>query len=230
MSSPETTRVVIIGAGDLGRSCLEILRACNERGGGYEVVGFLDDAPSCRDTQVAGLPVLGDSGWIESHRDDRFYGLIAIAGGGARQEIARRFPFLRFINAVHPTAVLASETRLGVGNVISAGVVIAHATDIGSHVVVNLNATVGHDCRVGDCVTIGPGANVAGHVRLGAGCDIGINATVIKGLAIGEWSALGPGSVALRDMAAGDAWFGNPARRFLRTEQLQRFQKRQMTA
>jgi sugar O-acyltransferase (sialic acid O-acetyltransferase NeuD family) len=206
--------VVIIGAGDHGRSALEILRESYRRGGSLDVVGFVDDAPAKQGTHLGGLPVLGGLSWIrERHRPDFGY-VIAIADTRVKQVIAERLqPWeLTFVSVVYPTAFVASGVYVAPGALINAGASVAYDTIIGEHTTVNLNATIGHDCVLGRFSTVGPGANIAGKVRIEEGCDVGINATVGKGLEVGEWSSIGPGTVVIRNVAARQQVFGNPAR------------------
>jgi exopolysaccharide biosynthesis polyprenyl glycosylphosphotransferase len=59
-----TQRVLVIGAGGLGREITEKLLA--HRDDGIEVVGFLDDDPAKNGQAIAGVPVLGPTREIES--------------------------------------------------------------------------------------------------------------------------------------------------------------------
>ena len=215
-------KVVIIGAGDHGRGTLEILREARRHGGGYDVLGFLDDAPQKQGGQIGGLPVLGGLNWIHSHgRSDIGY-VIGISDTRAKLGITQSLSgaSLTFISAIHPSANIATGVRMAPGVVLNAGVAIAYDASIGEHVTVNLNATIGHDCVVGRFSTIAPGANIAGKVQLGEGCSVGLNATVGLGLELGEWSSIGPGSVVIRQVLPGQHVFGNPARPVPRGEQL----------
>lgn len=212
MNTPDT--VVIIGAGDHGRSALEIFREASRYGEQYRVLGFLDDAPARQGGTVADLPVLGGLSWLEEPYRRRLGYVIAIADPHVKQLIAERLrPLaLTFASIVHPSAVLATGVRLAPGALINAGVSIAYDTLIAEHTTVNLNATVGHDCYLGRFSTVAPGANIAGRVTLGEGCDIGPNATVGKGLRVGDWSSVGPGAVVIRNVDSRQQVFGNPAR------------------
>jgi sugar O-acyltransferase (sialic acid O-acetyltransferase NeuD family) len=205
---------VIIGAGDHGRSTLEILRESSRYNGQCEVLGFLDEAPQKLGSAIGGLPVLGGLDWIVTgHRPEIRY-VIGIANSRVKQRIARRMAdrSLEFVSAVHPSVLMATGVRIAPGAIINAGVAIAYETLIEEHTTINLNATIGHDCIVGRFSTIAPGANIAGKVHVGEGCDVGLNAAVGKGVHIGDWSSIGPGAVVMRNVVPGQSLFGNPAR------------------
>ncbi len=61
-------RSLVIGAGTSGLDLVEVLRGVNKGekldpflGSGHQLIGFIDDDPGRRSTDVAGVPVLGDS-------------------------------------------------------------------------------------------------------------------------------------------------------------------------
>lgn len=207
-------KVVIIGAGDHGRSTFEILREACRHNGHHEPLGFLDDSPQKRGGVVAGLPILGGLDWIASQHSSEFSYVIGIADTRAKQQIVECLASqsLTFVSAIHPSVIMASGVRIAPGVIINAGVAIAYDTLIEEHTTINLNATIGHDCIVGRFCTIAPGANIAGKVHVGEGSSIGLNAAVGKGVQIGEWSSVGPGTVVIKDVAPGHSMFGNPAR------------------
>ena len=57
-------RVLVVGAGDLGRQVVERLHAHKEYG--FQVVGFLDDDPGKQQREIQGIPVLGTSRDLET--------------------------------------------------------------------------------------------------------------------------------------------------------------------
>jgi exopolysaccharide biosynthesis polyprenyl glycosylphosphotransferase len=57
-------RVLVIGAGELGRQVVERLEAHTEFG--FSVVGFLDDDPGRQQRKIQGVPVLGTTDELES--------------------------------------------------------------------------------------------------------------------------------------------------------------------
>ena len=56
----EKKRALLVGAGRAGVMAARELRQ-NQRGGGLEILGFVDDDPRKQDTIINGLPVLGDT-------------------------------------------------------------------------------------------------------------------------------------------------------------------------
>ena len=118
-----------------------------------------------------------------------------------------------FATVIHPSAVIASDARLGEGAQVMAGAVIQPSCSIGENTIVNTRASVDHDCELGDYVHIGPGATLAGSVTVGDCTLIGVGASVIPGLIIGAESIVGAGAVIIRDVPSNTTVVGNPARR-----------------
>ncbi len=70
-------RVLVVGAGDLGREVVDRLSAHQEYG--YEVVGFLDDDPGRQDREIFGVPVLGTTDNLEEIVEQRGVDQVMIA-------------------------------------------------------------------------------------------------------------------------------------------------------
>ncbi len=93
-TSHTAIRVLILGAGQAGETLVRDLR----RTGAYDPVGFLDDAPKLRGSQLQGVPVLGrvadrpdrarDRGQAAGHRD-ALRRRVADAGCGRRMRAHR---------------------------------------------------------------------------------------------------------------------------------------------
>lgn len=203
-------RVVVVGAGDTGRTALEIVRALNRDGAGLEILGFLDDDTDKR--SVLGLPVLGDVGWAARHPELSY--VLGVGVPETKRAIVERLgtAAVQFLSLIHPRATVLDSTQVGRGVLVNAGAVVVHDTRLGDFVTINLNATVGHDCILEDFVTVSPGANVAGRVHVGTGAVIGPNATVLQDLAVGPWATVGAGTVVIKEVPPRVVVFGNPAR------------------
>jgi len=203
--------IIIIGAGGHGRVVLDILRAA----GLYHPVGFLDANPHLHGRRVDGLPVLGDLNILDTLRAKAVEAaIIAIGDNGVRREYAGILDQskLILINAIHPSANLASTCTIGKNVVIAAGSVVCAHCQIGNSVILNTGCIVDHESIVGTAAHICPGARLAGRVTVGSGAFIGIGATVIQTIRIGADAVVGAGAVVIRDVPAGATVVGVPAR------------------
>lgn len=200
--------VLILGAGGHGKVVADIL-LCQR----VPLLGFLDDNPATWKSECLGLPVLGA---IESYQDYKPTGLVlGIGNNRVRQKIVERLSQEAeglWINAIHPTAILADSVQLGNGVVIAAGTVVNPDTVLGDHLIVNTGATIDHDCVIEEYVHLAPGVHLAGGVKVGQGTLIGIGAAVIPYRSIGCWATVGAGAVVVRDISNKVIAKGVPAR------------------
>ena len=202
------TDLVFVGTGGQARE----LHALNEAlGGDWEAVGFVDDDPEKQDTQVHGLPVVGQVDWLASHHH------VAVAVGAgvtpARRHLVERirsFGPRQFPTMVHPASSVGSPIELGSGVFVCPGAVLSTDIRVADHVLLNLGCTVGHDVVIENFVTVGPGAHVSGSVHIGEGADIGTGASIIQGVDIGEWSIIGAGAVIIDHVPPNSTVVGVP--------------------
>lgn len=206
--------VAVYGAGGHGLVVLDALERA-----GRQVVGFIDDATGDQ-AELAGYP-------IYRGLDDLSAGaelVIAIGDNRAREEVTRTVLAAgrSLARALHPTAVVGRDVRLGPGVMILAHAVVNPGTTIGCGAIINVGATVDHHNRVGDHVHIAPGVNLAGHVEVGDRSLIGIGASVKPGIRIGPDVIVGAGAAVVADVTAGDTVVGVPARPVTNTVRLAR--------
>lgn len=213
-SMSEPVRVIGLGAGGHAKVVLETLAAV----GGYEVVGLLDPRRELWQTEVLGVPVLGDDDLIGSHYDSGVrHAFIGLGSGADTRPRARLFELARSaglepVDAVHPAAVVSPSATSGPGFTVFAGAVVNADARLGADVIVNTGALVEHDCRLGDHVHVATGARLASGVEVEDGVHVGAGATVIQGLRVGAGSVVGAGAVVVRDVDRGVVVAGVPAR------------------
>lgn len=208
------TRVVGIGAGGHAKVVLEILRLI----GSFELVGLLDRDRDLWNTQVLGVPVLGDDDILSELKQQgvnhAFLGVGSIGNWQPRKrlydELLKRG--FQIVPAIHPHAVISPSAAIGTGPTVMAGVLINASAILGNNVIINTGAVVEHDCIVGDHAHIATGARLAGNVLVGMGTHVGAGATVREFISIGEGAIVGAGAVVVKDVAAGKLAIGVPAR------------------
>jgi sugar O-acyltransferase (sialic acid O-acetyltransferase NeuD family) len=198
--------LVVYGAGGHGRVVLDAALVS-----GANVLGFLDDrlAPG---SVVAGLPVLGSSGWLGQHSGigvalgvgdnsirERIAGEVVRAGSG-------------LATVIHPRAVVAASAEVEAGAVVLALSVINPGARVGRGAIVNSGAVVEHDVELGEFSHVSPNATLGGAARLGRAAHLGLAACVLPGRSVGAGSTVGAGAVVTRDIGAGVVVVGVPAR------------------
>ena len=195
-------QIVIVGAGGLGRECLDTALTC-----GWEVVAFVDERTA--GSTVRGIRVIPVA---DVPRGSGF--VVGIADPVARRRLVDELSAAGHDATVlvHPTAVVAPETTLGEGSIVLGGAYVSSSVTIGRHAQVQYNATVGHDAVFGDFVSVYPGGNVSGSVRLDDDVTVGSGAVVLQGRRVGAAAFVGAGAVVTRDVEPGDVVVGSPAR------------------
>jgi sugar O-acyltransferase (sialic acid O-acetyltransferase NeuD family) len=201
---------MIFGAGAQGRVALDILRALPD----VSKVAFLDENEATWGTELEGAPVIGGLESLTDVKDHPHGIVVAIGKPSARLAVGARLSALgaRFMNAVHPTAVIQPSAEIGTGNMIGPGVMIDAGTRVGDHCIFNPGAVISHDCVIGDGVLLGPGARIGGRVTLGAEAFVGIGANVVARRVVGEGSVVAAGATVIDDVPPAVMVMGAPAR------------------
>lgn len=205
-------KCLIFGAGGHGRVVLDILNCV----GDHEVVGFVDSDAQLKGRRIDGVRVLGTPADLPRIRDEESVHLCVVAVGdnGARRALGDhlRRNHYELINAIHPSANLASNVSLGRNIVIAAGVLVGAHGQIGDSVILNTGSIVDHESLIGTASHICPGARLAGRVTVESGAFIGIGATVIQSIRVGYEAMVGAGAVVVQDVAPMSTVVGVPAR------------------
>lgn len=184
-------RLLIVGAGGHGCSVAECVLAS----GGYELVGFLDDAfPAVSCAQ--GLPVLGATDDVAAWRHLADSAIVAIGNNVAREALCARLLTAEFELAVvvHPRAFVSPTALVGPGSAIMAGAIVGTEAQIGQGAIVNSGAVVDHHAQVGDYGHLGVNASMAGGTVLGRGAWMQAGAALGYGVKVADGTVLPPGA------------------------------------
>lgn len=207
---PDTSPLVIVGAGGHGREVLGLFLA---RGEGDMVAGFVDDSPLLRDCPVDGKPVLGGLNWLIGHASE-YRAIVAVGDNPRRRAVVERLATagVRFGTVIAASAQVSPFATLGEGVMVCTNAVVNSGASVGAHTIINTSATVSHDSVVGAFVHVAPGAHIAGGARVGDGVLLGTGAVINPLMSVGEWTMVGSGAVVVSDLAPGKVAYGVPAR------------------
>lgn len=198
-------KVIIIGAGGHAKSIANIIQLS-----GDEVFGFLDDNVNIG-TEILDSKVIGKI--EDAHKYLEYNFIIGIGNNNIREKIANENNDLFYYTAIHPSAVIAKDVKIGVGSSIMANSVINVSSTIGNHCIINTGAIIEHDNIIQDYVHISPNASLAGTVKVGKYTHIGIGATVINNVDITKDCIIGASACVIKNIDIPGTYVGVPARK-----------------
>jgi len=205
--------VIIFGANNLAKVALDILQQNN-----IIVYGFLDNNTELHNTEINHVSVLGktnDQAFLKliGRKCDAFIATDDIAQAKDWAKLLEEKRKVTPINVVHPLAHIASDVKIGNGNLIQAQSIINVGVVLGNHINIGIGAKIDTSTKVGNFVQIGMGANIGADVEIAEGAFIGAGVTLISGIKIAENARIGAGSVVIQSIEEGETFFGNPAQK-----------------
>ena len=204
-------RVAIFSAGGLAKVVCEALKLQGQ----HEIAGFFDDR---KKGKFCGYPILGKCSQFRNLcKKLEIEGLFVAFGYNFLdkrlsycKEISKE-KGLDLVNAVHPTAIIASDAKITRGVYVGAGVIINPGTKIGDNSVIWSGAIIEHDNNIGKNVFICPGVRTAGYTEIGDNSFIGMGANIAKAK-IGRNVTVGSASLVLDDVKSNNYIIGTPAK------------------
>lgn len=204
-------RLIIVGAGGLGRQVLAQLQRDLGHGLDWIIDGFLDERGPDAVPDSLFYPWLGYPADFCPTPQHIF---VAAVGDPAMRE-AQTAPLAskgaEFVS-------IRTQCRLGVRTTYGAtffGYDVSCGVDsrIGNFGFIDQDVIIGHDVLIGDYVHIGPRAIISGYVQIGKGVTINSGAMIARDIKIGDGATIGLGAVVFSDVPAGATMVGNPARK-----------------
>lgn len=179
---------------------------------GFSITGYCDKVES--DFNPYDIEYLGDEG----SKDFNWEKVDSFALGIGDNKLRRKIGNLlhsknkQVLSITHPSAVVSSKAKLGIGNFVSANVIINALATIENFCILNTGCIIEHNCKIAEAVHIAPGAILAGNVTVGENTFIGAGSVVKQGVNIGSNVIIGAGSVVVKDIHDNGVWVGNPVR------------------
>lgn len=211
------SRALVVGSGAQGRIVLDILRAR----GLHHDIEFVDDNRDVWGTTIHGARVSGGLEYVFEQDRERCEVIVALGHPSRRMAVVARLMArgVRFLNAIHPAAVIAPSADIGLGNTVSAGAIVNTDARLGDHVLINTGAIVEHDCVVSDGTSLSPGVILGGRVTIGRRAFLGLRALVQPRLKVGKDAVIAAGSVVTMDVPDQVLVAGVPARMLARVDE-----------
>ncbi len=204
--------LVIIGASGFAREMYDLALTCFANDPNFKVKGFLSDGPS--NIEAMGYPaVLGKVAEYEIQPADVFF-----CGIGKVSDRKKTVEIIlskggKFINLIHPTAVISPSVKLGIGVGIKAFCVLASDVTVEDFTFMQSSVIMGHDVHIGKFCQINSFAFFAGYSRVHDLVSINAGVKLIQKAVVEEGAIVGMGSVVLNKVKKGTTVFGIPAKR-----------------
>ena len=213
-------KLVLYGAGSVGKEVVSIIETINKNKQTYELLGFITEAVYFQNgDMIGGYPWLGDKEWILKHKRD-VYCACTIGDAGVRAAIQRDLAKqgVMFETIISTSSHIGKDTEIGQGCVFYRNVSVGANCKIGNGVMLNHGCTVGHDTVVGDYTTVMTASGISGFCKVGSEVKIGGHAFIVPRKKIGDKSTVAAGSVVFTNVRAGTTVLGNPAKRMKEIE------------
>lgn len=208
-------KLVIIGAGGVGRESALIVEDINDISNEWDLLGFVDDNISLNGKYINGYEVLGGLDYILKYKGE-IYVVCAITNYEIKKSIVNRVLKsninVKFANIIHPTSSLNRTVSIGEGCIIYQGNVITANIEIGNHVMISPKCGIGHDSVIGNYCSLLWNVNISGNVSLGEGVIMGSGSTIIQGKKVDRESFIGAGAVVIKDIKSFSRAVGVPSR------------------
>lgn len=198
-------RLVVVGAGGHGKVVCDVLLSM-----GLVVDGFVDDGKPIGE-RVLGLPVLGNTAWLD---DNPASIALGIGDNVRRRLLAERFVKTgsALVTGIHASATIAPSATVGPGAIVMARAVVNPDARIEDGAIINTAAVVEHDCFIGSYAHLSPSSALGGAVTIGAEAHVGLGAVVLPGMTVGAGSVVGAGAVVNKTVPERVVVRGVPAR------------------
>ena len=207
-------KLIIIGAGGMGRTLFSNALESVGYGEKFVVKGFIDDNLQALDGFSNYPPVIGTIKDYEPQADDVF---VSSIGGESRkqcmEEIISRGG--EFMELIHKTARIYTNAKLGKGNFIGAYSVIGNDAVVGDYNMIQSYTVIGHDAKIGSWNRIDTHVTCVGGIVIEDEVNIHTSAIISHNVKVESGAHVGALSFVIRKVKAGTTVMGIPAKKLI---------------
>lgn len=207
-------KLIIIGAGGMGRTLFSNALESVGYGEKFVVKGFIDDNLHALDGFPNYPPIIDTIKDYVPQKDDVF---VSSIGGTARrpcmEEIISRGG--EFMELIHKTARIYTNAKLGKGNFIGAYSVIGNDAVVGDYNMIQSYTVIGHDAKIGSWNRIDTHVTCVGGIVIEDEVNIHTSAVISHNVRVESGAHVGALSFVIRKVKAGTTVMGIPAKRLV---------------
>ncbi|TPV34058.1 acetyltransferase [Paucihalobacter ruber] len=207
------SNIVLIGASGHAKVVIDIIEKLNR----FTIVGLIDSFKPIG-TQIFEYKVIGTEDDLPELTKKYHFnaGIITIGDNWIRkvihQKIENLVPEFELITAIHPSAVIGKQVKIGNGTVVMPGAIINSAAKVGKCCIINTKVSLGHDSEMKDYSSLAPNVTVGGNVSIGSYTAICMGANIIQDISIGKHSIVGAGALVNKNIEDYNLVYGVPAK------------------
>jgi sugar O-acyltransferase (sialic acid O-acetyltransferase NeuD family) len=209
--------IVLIGGGGHCISCIDVIRSENK----FEIVGVLD-TPDKVGSVIDGIKVIGTDDDIPKLAEKYRNFLITIGQIKSSEKRVNIYYLVKKSNGnlpvvVSPYAYVSQSAILGEGTIVMHKSLINAKAVIGKNCIINTGALIEHEAVVGDFCHISTQAVINGQAVIGSNSFAGSNSVIANNISLPAGVILAAGACILRSSDKAGVYFGNPARKSLKS-------------
>lgn len=212
---PSMRRLIIVGAGGLGREVETQARfdCANEKD--WHIGGFLDTRPEILARFETKVGVIGDPFTYRPQPEDMFIAAIGDTGFKKKAIASLRLRGAHF-TTLRSHVLFSPRARCG-ASVFGDRATVSVDAVVGDYAYIGADTILGHDSVVGDYTHVGARCFVAGNAQIGECATVHPMASIAIGVRIGNGATVGLGAVVFHNVPDGVTVAGNPARQVSRS-------------
>ena len=203
-------KIIILGAGGLGKEIAWLIEEINENKKEWEILGFLDSHPSVKNMELLGYKVLGP--FEDAFKFPDAFFVIAFGDPRLREKVVNIVAQydVKWATLISPTVKVHRTNKLGIGVIISRYTDLTVECTIGNHVMLNIHVVLGHKVEIGDFSIVSPNTTINGAAIIGKSCSIGAN-VFVRDIVIGDYVTVGASSCVIKPVESDCVVAGIPA-------------------